>query len=188
MKLGVFGRIVSRSGQTDEAVVAGDNQYTDERSTIGDYLRRTGLPRLTMDFERDATIFSEGEAALDAFVVVDGTVRFCRNDVFAGRRILGHAKQGDLILPFANLSHLFSAETASPVTLMVYTLDRIGRLAAIDTRLEQLMAAHRAAHRHLASGTVSRAMNVLRNSGLSFPPQQDAITRSLKLHGAYAGV
>jgi CRP-like cAMP-binding protein len=187
MMPGVFGSLGALGRQqAGNAFEGGITQYTDER-TIGDYLRRTALPRLTMDFERSAAIFREGEAACDAFVILEGTVVLRRDELFSGRCDLGRANPGDTVLPFAGARHQFSAETLTPVTLMVYAVDRIDRLASIDVCLRQRVAAHRAAHRRFASNRLTRTMNAWRYGSSFAPPgRQEAIARSLKLHRSYA--
>ncbi len=99
-------------------------------ASLGAYLRELQPFGKRQHFERNETIFHEGDRADRVYRVISGMVRICRHTPGGARHIADFILPGELIGFAEYADHPFSAEAVTPVTLTGYTRNSFERLVA----------------------------------------------------------
>jgi CRP-like cAMP-binding protein len=125
-----------------------------EGSAIGEHLERLRDCSSRLRFQRNETIFREGDRAAHIYRVVGGCVRLCRHVPDGRRQVADFLFPGDIAGIGELATYPFDAEAANATTVMAYPRDRFEHLAEGTSRFRTDVMAHLAArlrrtHRHL---------------------------------------
>ncbi|MGZ6021966.1 MAG: Crp/Fnr family transcriptional regulator [Rhizomicrobium sp.] len=120
------GSVTRRARQADAEVQDESRAST----SLGAHLRELQPFSTRQHFERDETIFHEGDRADRVYRVISGMVRICRHTPGGARHIADFILPGELIGFADYANHPFSAEAVTPVTMTGYTRSSFERLAA----------------------------------------------------------
>jgi CRP-like cAMP-binding protein len=99
-------------------------------ASLGFHLRQLQPFSTRLHFDRNETIFLEGEPAKRVYRVISGMVRVCRHAPNGARHIADFVLPGELIGFGEFAEHPYSAEAVTPATLTAYTRTSFERLTS----------------------------------------------------------
>ena len=99
-------------------------------------------PGARQSFERNDTIFSEGDPVDRIYRIVSGTVRLCRHTQDGKRYIADFLLPGDMLGFIDPNEHLFTAEAVEHVVLVHYPRTQIARLFDSDASVRSNFLVH----------------------------------------------
>lgn len=92
-------------------------------------------------YDRDQTIFTEGDPALSVRIITAGMVRIVRLLADGRRQIIGFLQPGDMLGLALAGNYLYSAEAVTPVTLRRLTRSQLDALLERDPDLRKRLLA-----------------------------------------------
>jgi CRP/FNR family nitrogen fixation transcriptional regulator len=113
-----------------------------ETTPLQECLSRLHPYSIRQRFEKNATIFAEGDSADRIFKVADGVVRICKHTADGRRHIVDFALPGELLGLVEDDRHDLTAEAVNEVVLVSYPRSRIDRLGIADPDIGRHLLAH----------------------------------------------
>lgn len=122
--------------------------------TLTDYLQKIQGYGARQHFQRNETIFNQGDAADQVYKVLSGTIRLCRYMPDGRRYIVEFLLPGDLIGFVESAEQPVSAEAVTEVTLLAFPRACFDRLAKESETVRAQLLSHLSstllnAHQHM---------------------------------------
>lgn len=121
---------------TPFASVAGAGRLLAKQAAADDEMSQLDAMSARIRYDRNETIFSEGDPAEFVYKVLDGAVRLCKHTVDGRRQVLDFMMPGDLF-GFVDHEYGFTAEAINDAVLVVYPRNQLDRLGATTPSLRQ---------------------------------------------------
>ena len=109
---------------------------------IGEHLHRLRDLSMRLRFQRNETIFGEGDAASHVYTLINGCVRLCRHVADGRRHISDFMFAGDIFGLGERSAHAVAAEAVGPVTVTACPRSYFEHLGEGNTRLRSDLLAH----------------------------------------------
>ena len=122
------------------------NGVADAPATLNDHLRALQPFGSRQRFERNETIFAEGDPANCVYKVLSGTVRIFRHAADGRRYVFDFMMPGDLIGFLDCGNQPVTAEAVTEVTLISYPRSSFDRLAASSAEVRTRLLGHLSAN------------------------------------------
>jgi CRP/FNR family nitrogen fixation transcriptional regulator len=113
-----------------------------QRASLSDYLQTIQDYGSRQHFDRNESIFIQGDAADRVYRLVSGTVRLCRHAPDGRRHIVEFLLPGDLMGFVESPEQPVSAEAVSDVTVVAYPRACFDRLAAESAAVRSQLLCH----------------------------------------------
>lgn len=113
-----------------------------EQAGIGVHLHRLRDFAMRLRFQRNETIFAQGDAASHIYTVASGCVRLCRHATDGRRHIADFMFAGDIFGLGEHETHVLTAEAVGLVTLSACPKTYFERLGEGSSRVRSDLLAH----------------------------------------------
>ena len=118
--------------------IVGGTDANPSKSPIGDEdLKALQQVGMKMRFERNETIFNDGDEATYCYKVISGAVRLCKHMVDGRRQIADFLLAGDVFGFMQFGTYKFTAEAVGDVVLMCYPQRQVERLSNTMPKMRQ---------------------------------------------------